>query len=94
MAHKGLTAASMHVLACAVVERGGLDKLILTLNDIGDAGAEALAPAVPLIREASLFWQHPVITTSAYVVEQSGTTDATTPATDRGARLRHRSSRH
>lgn len=57
VSHKGLTAASMHVLACGVVERGGLDTLILSQNEIGNAGAEALAPAMPLIREASLFWQ-------------------------------------
>ena len=49
--HKGLTAASMHALQCAVTERGGLDTLIVSQNELGDNGAEALAPAVPLIRE-------------------------------------------
>ena len=51
LGNKGLGAAGTQALQQAIVARGGLDTLILSGNQLGDAGAEALAPAVPLLRE-------------------------------------------
>lgn len=58
LGNKGLGVAGARALQQALVARKGLNRLILSGNQLGDEGAEAFAPAVPLIEQASLQGPH------------------------------------
>lgn len=53
LGNKGLGVAGVRALQQALAARDGLNRLIISGNQLGDEGAEALAPAVPLIEQAS-----------------------------------------